>query len=297
MNDDVLARRLLGWQTTDDEDGVGDDPAIRTTTSVIQHALTLLSSEGVLDFSNHSNTTTTTNNNRRDPLSIVIGYHQLISKCLDNNGTQPALSSSSSSRDDSSNECIKLACEIVRQVNDKIISALRCDSNNNNNNGPRELAVRHLQMIISNVHPHVVTDIRLMGPIYRGFCSLAEILNSTLLLPGVEDDDGGTSSMTITTAPLLSSLDQEFEHVLERASTCLFQLGLLDEGLNWVEQMLLRIKDSSEKTTTSSSSITTTDDDDNVRYDYSRETKKEEKCYYIPTSKNNIIGIHVNCCL
>jgi hypothetical protein len=109
---------------------------------------------------------------------------------------------------------------------------------------------------------------------YRGFCSLAEVLNSTLLLmPGVEDDDDHPSSMT--TAPLLSSLDQEFEHVLERASTCLFLLGLLDEGLNWVENMLLRIKDSSSEKT-SSSSTTTTTTDDNLGYDYSRETKKKK---------------------
>jgi len=258
MNDDVLARRLLGWQTTEDEDVVVGDVPASTTTSVIQRALTLLSNEGVLDFSNYPN------NSRRDPLSIVIGYHQLISKCLDN-GTATTLSSGS-------NECIRLACEIARRANDKITSALR-DSisgggNKNNNNGPMDLALLHLQMIISNIHTRVVADIRLMGPIYRGFCSLAEVLNSTLSLGVVVVEDNIPSSMNTTTALLL--LDQEFEHVLEKASTCLLQLGLLDEGLNWVETMLLRMKDSSETTSTS-----TTDNYD-VGYDYSREIKKKK---------------------
>ena len=270
MNDDVLARRLLGWQTTEDEDVVVGVVPASTTSSVIQRALTLLSSEDecILDFSNHPN------NSRRDPLSIVIGYHQLISTCLDNGGTAAPLSSLSFSSRGDSNECIKLACDIFRRANDKIISALRDSSSSSggnkiNNNGPMDLALRHLRMIIGNIHTRVVADIRLMGPIYRGFCSLAEVLNSTLSLGVVVVEDNIPSSMNTATALLL--LDQEFTHVLESASTCLLQLGLLDEGLNWVETMLLRMKDSSE----TSSSTTTTDNYD-VGYDYSREIKKKK---------------------
>ncbi len=103
------------------------------------------------------------------------------------------------------------------------------------------MALNHLNAILSDVHPHVASDYRLLGPTYRGFFVVAELLVESLssMLGSDErttprpnaDDDGKDYLEEVGIHRIMT--------MLQRASILLMRI--LDDVYDSVEKALLSI--------------------------------------------------------
>ena len=253
----------------DDDDDVGTattDATTRTTTSmIVRRAMALLSGEeGIIDFSpnNDDNSSNPVGGGGgggggggcrsiriiRDPTSIVAGYHRLVARCLllgIEDGTMT-----------------KLACEVLKRANDSLSSAMRAaaavgaampsSSSSSSSGAPSppappsasaaststtaataatmaDLALGHLRYVLRDVHPRVASDYRLLGPAYRGFGEVAEVL---VVASRYSSGSGGED------VDAARGRGDRIASTLERASALL--LCLLDDVLDSVETTLLR---------------------------------------------------------
>ncbi|KAL9180385.1 hypothetical protein ACHAXT_008355 [Thalassiosira profunda] len=268
MGDDDVALRLLGWRRQPGgEAGVNDrwadlhsnahsTPEGATTFRKAVHLL----SETPLEF-RHGDADDE-NNERKDPLMVVKGYFRLV-KCA----LEPAAGDAAGPLSDE--EYVKLASDLLKRMGEALAGAIqdrrelvsssekagefppsttalvRCVKDGRSTRNAQAV-LYYFQSILKHVHPHIRNRIRLLGPVYRCFCDVADAFVSLLetersrmdefvatFLPSV---GWGALAGLKNDAAQLSKLWGECNGLFEQAAFHL--LGLVDEALEKVRGAL-----------------------------------------------------------